>query len=71
MSAGTCRVEATETVRGDVISCHATRVYNSRAPGRLGDLQIHWNEFSFRELVLSVKNVWREVNSLGMIRKEP
>jgi len=31
MIVGTFGVEATETVRGHVISCRATRVYNSRA----------------------------------------
>lgn len=35
MIVGTFAVEATETVKGHVISCRATRVYNSRAPGRL------------------------------------
>jgi len=28
------------------------------------NLQIHWNEFGFPELVLSVKKAWREVDSL-------
>jgi hypothetical protein len=35
MIVGTLKVEATETVRGHVISRRTTRVYNSRGHGKL------------------------------------